>query len=146
MSQQIVFAVVHPRGDRGVEFERRRGCRDRGGHAGLVDDAGETPDPRATAVLVVPFVAEVALWRLRPLPRVFPPPLIALVTSQYGGLRAFLVDHNKIDGNHRSARPAALRWLGSIANKIARTNVVWNRWSHGAMLQAATEREPSDGS
>jgi hypothetical protein len=86
MSKQIVFAIVHPRCYFGIKFERRRGCRDRGGYAGLVDDSGETPDPRATAVLVVRFVAVVASRRLRALPRVLTPPLVALITPEHGSL------------------------------------------------------------
>lgn len=92
------------------------------------------------------FVAVVASRRLGALPRVLAPALVALITPEHRGLGALLVDHDEIDGNRRPTRPAALRRLGSIPDKVACKNVIWNRWSHGAMLQAATERESSDGS
>ena len=88
----------------------------------------------------------VAPRRLGALPRVLTPALVALVTPEHRRLGALLVNHDEVDSNRCPARPAALWRVRSIPNKVACTNVVWDRWSHRAMLQAGTKRESSDGS
>ena len=119
---QVVVALAHPLGDRGVELERDRGGRDGHGHLGLVEDARQAPDTGPAAVLVVRLGAGIALRRLHAGIGVLAPAVVAVVAPQHRVLGALLVHEHEVDDDPRAAGPREARRLAAVADEIARAN------------------------
>ena len=123
--QQIVAraqreaSVAYPAGDGGVQLECDGGRGDSDRDARLVDNAGESPDARTGAVVVVGLRAEVAPRRLDAGLCILPPAVVPVVTPEHRVLAALFVDEDDVDDDARVVRPFDQRRRTSIADEVA---------------------------